>query len=131
MEAERRHTHSVTLPGEQLVPAYTPQESAYLESNIGVSSQHLNNNNNNHVKPHSHHQPGFPVGYIQPQHLISLQGSHAATSQSLPKYLADPAPSPASLEMAQLAAVAAAHRGNLTTPRRVARSRQERCVEVW
>ena len=130
MEAERRHTHSVTLPGEQLVPAYTPQESAYLESNIGVSSQHLNNNNN-HMKPHPHHQPGFPVGYIQPQHLISLQGSHAATSQSLPKYLADPAPSPASLEMAQLAAVAAAHRGNLTTPRRVARSRQERCVEVW
>ena len=129
MEAERRHTHSVTLPGEQLVPAYTPQESAYLESNIGVSSQHLNNNN--HVKPHPQHQPGFPVGYIQPQHLISLQGSHAATSQSLPKYLADPAPSPASLEMAQLAAVAAAHRGNLTTPRRVARSRQERCVEVW
>ena len=131
MEAERRHTHSVTLPGEQLVPAYTPQESAYLESNIGVSSQHLNNNNNNHVKLHPHHQPGFPVGYIQPQHLISLQGSHAATSQSLPKYLADPAPSPASLEMAQLAAVAAAHRGNLTTPRRMARSRQERCVEVW
>ena len=131
MEAERRHTHSVTLPGEQLVPAYTPQESAYLESNIGVSSQHLNNNNNNHMKPHHHHQPGFPVGYIQPQHLISLQGSHAATSQSLPKYLADPAPSPASIEMAQLAAVAAAHRGNLTTPRRVARSRQERCVEVW
>ena len=131
MEAERRHTHSVTLPGEQLVPAYTPQESAYLESNIGVSSQHLNNNNNNHMKPHHHHQPGFPVGYIQPQHLISLQGSHAATSQSLPKYLADPAPSPASLEMAQLPAVAAAHRGNLTTPRRVARSRQERCVEVW
>ena len=135
MEAERRHTHSVTLPGEQLVPAYTPQESAYLESNIGVSSQPLNNNNNNNnnnVKPHHpQHQPGFPVGYIQPQHLISLQGSHAATSQSLPKYLADPAPSPASLEMAQLAAVAAAHRGNLTTPRRVARSRQERCVEVW
>ena len=59
MEAERRHTHSVTLPGEQLVPAYTPQESAYLESNIGVSSQHLNNNNNNnHMKPHPPTSPG-------------------------------------------------------------------------
>ena len=78
MDRDRRHTHSVTLPGEQIV-TYSPQESAYLESNIGVSGHHNNsnndNNNNKHVPPPPP-PPGqniFPVGYIQPQHLISLQ----------------------------------------------------------
>ena len=45
---DRRHTHSVTLPGEQMVK-YTPQErleSAYLESNIGTASQMDHDNNN-------------------------------------------------------------------------------------
>ena len=76
MDRDRRHTHSVTLPGEQLV-SYSPQESAYLESNIGVSG-HPNNDSNNNNKnvpppPPPPTQNMFPVGYIQPQHLISLQ----------------------------------------------------------
>ena len=76
MDRDRRHTHSVTLPGEQIV-TYSPQESAYLESNIGVSG-HPNNDNNNNNKnvpppPPPPTQNMFPVGYIQPQHLISLQ----------------------------------------------------------
>ena len=56
MDRDRRHTHSVTLPGEQIV-TYTPQESAYLESNIGISSGSPNNNSK-----HVQHQPMFPVG---------------------------------------------------------------------
>ena len=48
MDRDRRHTHSVTLPGEQIV-TYSPQESAYLESNIGVNSQ-LDHDNNNTEK---------------------------------------------------------------------------------
>ena len=77
MDRDRRHTHSVTLPGEQIV-TYSPQESAYLESNIGVSGHHNNNDNNNNNKhvpppPPPPTQNIFPVGYIQPQHLISLQ----------------------------------------------------------
>ena len=113
MDRDRRHTHSVTLPGEQIV-TYSPQESAYLESNIGIS----NNNNNNIKHGPQQQQPMFPVGYIQPQHLISLQGSH--TSQSLPKYLQDGA-----MSMPDIA-----HYGNMTTPRRMVRTRQERSVEV-
>ena len=49
---DRRHTHSVTLPGEQPVK-YKPQEmleTAYLESNIGVNSQLEHDNNNNTEK---------------------------------------------------------------------------------
>ena len=46
MMGERRHTHSATLPGEQ-PSSYKPEESAYLESTIGVPQQ-SNNNNNNH-----------------------------------------------------------------------------------
>ena len=123
MDRDRRHTHSVTLPGEQIV-TYTPQESAYLESNIGISSGSQNNNNNNTSK-HVQQQPMFPVGYIQPQHLISLQGSHG-TSHSLPKYLQEGAMSLP--EVQHLAMMTGGH--SSTTPRRVARSRQERCVEV-
>ena len=33
----RRHTHSTTLPGEQ-TSSYKPEESAYLESTIGVTA---------------------------------------------------------------------------------------------
>ena len=33
----RRHTHSATLPGEQ-TSSYKPEESAYLESTIGVTA---------------------------------------------------------------------------------------------
>ena len=46
---DRRHTHTVTLPGEKVVK-YKPQETAYLESNIGVGSQlDLENNNTEKV----------------------------------------------------------------------------------
>ena len=33
----RRHTHTITLPGEQ-TSNYKPEESAYLESTIGVTT---------------------------------------------------------------------------------------------
>ena len=123
MDRDRRHTHSVTLPGEQIV-TYTPQESAYLESNIGISSSSQNNNNN--ISKHvSQPQPMFPLGYIQPQQIISLQGSHG-TSHSLPKYLQEGAMSLP--EIQHMAKMAGGH--SSTTPRRVARTRQERCVEV-
>ena len=123
MDRDRRHTHSVTLPGETLV-TYTPQESAYLESNIGITSSNNNNNNNNSKNvPIPPPHPMFPVGYIQPQHLISLQGSH--TSQSLPKYLQDGA-----MSMPEVQHHAMMQHGNYTTPRRVARTKQERSVEV-
>ena len=84
---DRRHTHSVTLPGEQVLK-YKPQETAYLESNIGVASQlDQDNNNNNNEKVigevmisqlttsmfQVQIQSLFPIGYIQPQHLISMQ----------------------------------------------------------
>ena len=42
---DRRHTHTLTMPGEQIVK-YKPQETAYLESNIGVGSQVEPDNNN-------------------------------------------------------------------------------------
>ena len=56
---DRRHTHTLTMPGEQIVK-YKPQETAYLESNIGVGSQvELDNNNTEKVRDwsrvvHSH-----------------------------------------------------------------------------
>ena len=37
MMSPRRHTHSTTLTDEQ-VNSYKPEESAYLESTIGVTS---------------------------------------------------------------------------------------------
>ena len=46
---DRRHTHTLTMPGDQIVK-YKPQETAYLESNIGVGSQvELDNNNTEKV----------------------------------------------------------------------------------
>ena len=122
---DRRHTHSVTLPGEQ--PIYTPHESAYLESNIGVSNN--NNNNNNNVKniPPPPPAPLFPLGYLQPQQLISLQGGEAQSSHSLPKYIQD-AGNTSLPEIQHINNML--HPGNYTTPRRVPRSKQERYVEV-
>ena len=64
----------------------------------------------------------FPIGYIQPQHLISMQGS-----QSLPKYIQEGA---GALPVPEVQHFNIIQRGNLTTPRRVARTRQERTVEV-
>ena len=47
---DRRHTHTLTMPGEQIIK-YKPQETAYLESNIGVGSQvELDNNNTEKVR---------------------------------------------------------------------------------
>ena len=63
----------------------------------------------------------FPIGYIQPQHLISMQGS-----QSLPKYIQEGT----NLSVPEVQHFNIIQRGNLTTPRRVARTRQERTVEV-
>ena len=63
----------------------------------------------------------FPIGYIQPQHLISMQGS-----QSLPKYIQEGT----NLSVPEVQTFNIIQRGNLTTPRRVARTRQERTVEV-
>ena len=136
---DRRHTHSVTLPGEQPVK-YKPQEmleTAYLESNIGVNSQleHDNNNNTEKVRGrrgltvdtdeffHVEVQSLFPIGYIQPQHLISMHGS-----QSLPKYIQEGGATQLSVPEVQHFNII--QRGNLTTPRRVTRTRQERTVEV-
>ena len=63
----------------------------------------------------------FPIGYIQPQHLISMQGS-----QSLPKYVQESG----GTNLPEIQHFNIIQRGNLTTPRRVARTRQERTVEV-
>ena len=67
----------------------------------------------------------FPIGYIQPQHLISMQGS-----QSLPKYIQEGGGAGTPLSVPEVQHFNIIQRGNLTTPRRVARSRQERSVEV-
>lgn len=123
MDRDRRHTHSVTLPGE--LPSYTPQETAYLESNIGVTSPNINNNVIKPIPPPPP-APMFPVGYIQPQHLISLQGSHSQSSQSLPKYIQDGA----AMSMPEIQQMNLIHGGNYTTPRRLPRTKQERYVEV-
>ena len=123
MNQDRRHTHSVTLPGE--LPSYTPQESAYLESQIGVTSPTNNNNVIKHIPPPPP-APMFPLGYIQPQHLISLQGSQSQSSHSLPKYIQDGA----AMSMPEIQQINLIHGGNYTTPRRIPRTKQERYVDV-
>jgi len=110
----RRHTHSTTLTDEQ-VNSYKPEESAYLESTIGVTSLSGDTRDKSFIAPE----------HIPPQYMVRPQGFH-----SLPKYLHD---EPHSL----------AHNGghaypvpppqpghNFTIPRQAARTRQERTVEV-
>ena len=50
---DRRHTHTLTMPGDQIVK-YKPQETAYLESNIGVGAQVELDNNNTEKVSRSH-----------------------------------------------------------------------------